>query len=179
MSDGELLAAHRSGHPWAFAELVRRYQDEMWAIALRTLRHPEDASDAIQETLATAHRKAAGYRGDGGVGAWLHRILVNTCIDRIRHERVRPTVPLPGGEVEAPDRRTDPGPLATRLDVLNALAELPVPQRLAVVLVDVQGYPVAEAAGILGVPVGTVKSRCARGRARLAELLGHLREEVT
>ena len=66
--------------------------------------------------------------------------------------------------------------LVTRLAVDEALALLPVPQRIAVVLVDVQGYPVTEVAAILGVPPGTVKSRCARGRARLAELLGHLRE---
>ena len=67
--------------------------------------------------------------------------------------------------------------LATRLSVQEALAELPVAQRVAVVLVDVQGWPVAEVAEVLEVPVGTVKSRCARARARLAALLGHLREE--
>jgi RNA polymerase sigma-70 factor (ECF subfamily) len=110
------------------------------------------------------------------VRTWLHRILVNTCIDRIRHERARPAAgPWPRGDV--PGRRDAAGELDTRLAVEDALAELPVHQRVAVVLVDVQGFGVCEVAQILGVPVGTVKSRCARGRTRLAGLLGHLREE--
>ena len=123
-----------------------------------------------------AYRRAATFRGEASVRTWLGRIVVNACIDRVRHERVRPTVPWPERDVAA--RRSDPAAeLVTRLAVREALALIPVEQRLAVVLVDVQGYPVTEAAAILGVPVGTVKSRCARGRARLAALLGHLREE--
>jgi RNA polymerase sigma-70 factor (ECF subfamily) len=85
-------------------------------------------------------------------------------------------VPWPERDIAA--RRADPATeLATRLAVHEALALIPVEQRVAVVLVDVQGYPIADAAAILGVPPGTVKSRCARGRAKLAALLGHLREE--
>jgi RNA polymerase sigma-70 factor (ECF subfamily) len=109
------------------------------------------------------------------VRTWLSRIVVNACIDRIRRDRVRRTVPWP--EREMPARRSDPAvEVVNRLAVAEALALLPVQQRVAVVLVDVHGCPVAEAAAILGVPHGTVKSRCARGRARLAVLLGHLRE---
>jgi len=85
-------------------------------------------------------------------------------------------VPWPDRDV--PARRSDPAvELVTRLAVDEALMMLPVAQRVAVVLVDVEGYPVTEVAAMLGVPPGTVKSRCARGRARLAELLGHLRED--
>jgi len=175
-TDAELLAAHRAGEPDAFGELAGRYWRELWAIALRTLGNPHDAADAVQEALVAAYRRAATYRGDAAVQTWLRRIVVNACIDRIRHERVRPTVPLP--ERELPSPRPDPAvEVATRMAVGEALAVVPVEQRIAVVLVDVQGYPVAEAAAILEVPVGTVKSRCARGRARLAGLLGHLREE--
>jgi RNA polymerase sigma-70 factor (ECF subfamily) len=110
------------------------------------------------------------------VRTWLHRILLNTCIDRIRHERRRTTVPLPDRDLQAghSDLATE---LVTRLAVDAALAALPVDQRVAVVLVDVQGWPLVEVAELLEVPVGTVKSRCARGRARLAVLLGHLRED--
>jgi len=175
-TDAELLAAHRAGEPDAFGELAGRYWRELWAIALRTLDNPHDAADAVQEALVAAYRRAATYRGDAAVRTWLRRIVVNACIDRIRHERVRPTVPLPERELASP--RPDPAvEVATRMAVGEALAMVPVEQRIAVVLVDVQGYPVAEAAAILEVPVGTVKSRCARGRARLAGLLGHLREE--
>ena len=84
-------------------------------------------------------------------------------------------MPLAGRDAAGPARRTWPVEVATRLALDDALAELPVEQRVAVVLVDVQGWSVAEAAQLLEVPVGTVKSRCARGRARLAVLLGHLR----
>ena len=176
-SDGELLAAHRAGDARAFGELAGRYSADLWAVALRVTGDPDDSADAVQEALVSAYRRAAGYRGDASVRTWLHRIVVNACIDRLRHERVRRTVPWP--ERDVPAGRPDPAAeLATRLAVDEALAALPVEQRLAVVLVDVQGCPVAEAAEILQVPPGTVKSRCARGRARLAVLLGHLREET-
>lgn len=177
VSDAELLAAHRAGDPDAFGRLVDRYRQTLWGIAVHTLGGDHhDAADAVQEALVSAYRRAASFRGESSVRTWLGRIVVNACIDRIRHERLRRTVPLPGREVPArgPDLAVE---LATRLAVDEALALLPVPQRVAVVLVDVQGYPVAEAAAIMGVAPGTVKSRCARGRARLAVLLGHLREE--
>jgi RNA polymerase sigma-70 factor (ECF subfamily) len=176
-SDAELMAAHRAGDGEAFGLLAARYGRELWGLALHMLRDPDDAADAVQEALVSAYRRAATYRGEASVRTWLHRIAVNACIDRIRHDRVRATVPWP--DRDPPARRADPAAeLATRLAVDEALAALPVEQRVAVVLVDVQGCPVAEAAAILAVPAGTVKSRCARGRARLAVLLGHLREEA-
>ena len=173
-TDAELVAAHRAGDRRAFGELAHRYRSRMWGIAVRMLNNPEDAADVVQEALVAAYRRAGSYRGDASVRTWLHRILVNACIDRMRHEQRRVVVPFP--ESEPPARRPDmAGELVTRLAVDAALAALPVAQRAAVVLVDVQGWPVEEAAGILDVPVGTVKSRCSRGRARLAVLLGHLR----
>jgi RNA polymerase sigma-70 factor, ECF subfamily len=175
-TDAELMAAHRAGDPAAFGALAGRYTERLWGVAVRTLNHPEDAADAVQEALIAAYRRADTYRGDASVRTWLHRIVVNACIDRIRHDRSRPTVPWP--ERDLPARRPDPvAELATRMAVGEALAALPVEQRLAIVLVDVEGWSVAEAAEILDIPGGTVKSRCARGRARLAILLGHLREE--
>ncbi len=150
----------------------------MWSVALRTLNSAEDAEDAVQEALVAAFRRAATFRGRSSVRTWLHRIVVNACIDRMRHEQVRRTVPLPDRELAAA-RPTDPvTELATRMAVGDALAELSLDHRIAVVLVDMEGWSVAEAAQILDVPTGTVKSRCARGRARLAVLLGHLREEA-
>lgn len=175
-SDAELLAAHLAGDPHAFGELVARYRNRMWGIAVRTLHHPEDAADVVQEALVAAYRRAGTYRGEASVRTWLHRILVNACIDRIRKERRHDTVPLP--DIEPRERRPDVAmDVVTRLSVVDALAELPAHQRVAVVLVDVKGWPVEEVAEVLEVPVGTVKSRCARGRIRLAALLGHLREE--
>jgi RNA polymerase sigma-70 factor (ECF subfamily) len=180
-SDHELLRAHVDGDPEAFGELVRRHRDRLWAVALRTIGDREDAADAVQDALLSAHRAAARFRGDSAVTTWLHRIVVNACLDRARRRQAHPTVPLPDGS-----RSEDGQPLAaepaapmpdhdTALVVRAALAALPVDQRAALVLVDVQGYPVAEAAEMLGVAEGTIKSRCARGRARMAVSLGHLR----
>jgi RNA polymerase sigma-70 factor, ECF subfamily len=175
-SDAELLRAHVEGDPTAFAELVRRHRDRLWAVAVRTIGDREEAADAIQDALLSAHRSAARFRGDSAVTTWLHRIVVNSCLDRIRRRQSHPTVPLPDGEsVTGPEPAAPAHDHDTALVVRQALAELPVEQRAALVLVDVQGYPVAEAAAILGVAEGTVKSRCARGRARMAVLLGHLR----
>jgi RNA polymerase sigma-70 factor, ECF subfamily len=170
--DGALLRAHVEGDPTAFTTLVRRHQDRLWAVALRTLSDREEAADALQEALISAYRSAHRFRGDSAVTTWLHRIVVNACLDRVRRRSARPTVPL------LPE--IEPVPVApvdsdTAMDVRAALAQLPVEQRAALVLVEVHGYAVSEAATILGVAEGTVKSRCARGRARLAALLGYLR----
>ncbi|HET8681575.1 MAG TPA: RNA polymerase sigma factor SigM [Micromonosporaceae bacterium] len=171
-SDEELLSDHVAGDPHAFGELVRRHRDRLWAVALRTLGDREDAADAVQDALLSAYRSAGRFRGDSAVTTWLHRIVVNACLDRVRRRQARPTVPL--GEVEVEPRV--PGPdRETALDVRSALAELSADQRAALVLVDIEGYGVAEAAEMLGVAEGTVKSRCARGRARLAVRLGYLR----
>jgi RNA polymerase sigma-70 factor (ECF subfamily) len=165
--DRALLDAHVAGDHDAFTTLVRRHQDRLWAVALRTLGDREDAADALQEALISAYRSAGGYRGDAKVTTWLHRIVVNACLDRIRRNKVRPTVPMPddGGPVDPHDRLGD---RETAMEIEAALATLPEEQRAALVLVDVQGLPVDDAAAALGVPSGTVKSRCARGRARLA-----------
>lgn len=174
-TDEALLRAHAAGDPAAFDALVRRHADRLWAVALRTLGDREDAADALQDALLSAYRNASRFRGDAAVTTWLHRIVVNACLDRIRRKQVRPTVPLPeAGAVPA-------APAVDRdlvLDVRAALTRLPAEQRAALVLVDIQGYAVAEAAEILGVAEGTVKSRCARGRARLAVLLGYLRSDA-
>jgi RNA polymerase sigma-70 factor (ECF subfamily) len=181
-TDADLLRAHVAGDRDAFTELFRRHRDRLWAVAVRTIGDREEAADALQDALLSAHRAAARFRGDSAVTTWLHRIVVNACLDRMRRRQSHPTVPLPDG-----NRSDDPAatggiePAAptpdhdTALVVRQALAQLPAEQRAALVLVDVQGYPVAEVARILGVAEGTVKSRCARGRARLAVLLGHLR----
>ena len=173
--DRTLLTAHVAGDPHAFRELVETHQDRLWAVALRTLGDREEAADALQDALLSAHRAAAGYRGEARVTTWLHRIVVNACLDRVRRRRARPTVPMPEHAVDPADPRDVLAERETKLEVEAALAALPVEQRAAILLVDVHGLPVDEAAVVLGVPSGTVKSRCSRGRARLALSLGHLR----
>jgi RNA polymerase sigma-70 factor (ECF subfamily) len=174
VGDAELLARHVSGDPDAFNELVRRHRDRLWAVALRTLGQPEDAADALQDALLSAYRGAAGFRGGSADTTRLHRIVVNACLDNARRRAVRPTEPLHADPEAAAPARDTVTERETSLAVLAALRTLPVEQAAAVVLVDVEGYPVSEAAAVLDVPVGTVKSRCARARARLAEQLADL-----
>lgn len=175
-SDAELIAAHTSGDPHAFSELFRRHRDRLWAVALRTMRDHEEAADALQDAMISAFRNASSFRAESQVTTWLHRIVVNACLDRIRRRQARPTVPLPEtGPAEPAAPRDAIEEQDTRMAVQAALAELPDDQRAAIILVDVQGYSVADSSSMLGVAEGTVKSRCARGRLKLAKLLGHLR----
>jgi RNA polymerase sigma-70 factor (ECF subfamily) len=183
-SDEELLRAHVAGDPDAFGELFGRHRDRLWAVALRTMGNPEDAADGLQDAMVAAFRRAGGFRGDAAVTTWLHRVVVNACLDRIRAARVRRADALPddvedrGTLVAAATAADDPAAAAVTTDrrrrVLDALATLPPEQRAALVLVDMEGYPVAEVALMLGCAEGTVKSRCSRGRARLASLLADL-----
>jgi RNA polymerase sigma-70 factor (ECF subfamily) len=176
--DRALLEAHLAGDADAFGELVHRHRDRLWAVALRTLGNPEDAADAVQNALISAYRGASSYRGDAAVTTWLHRIVVNACLDLARRQKVRSADPLPEDEGRQPADPVDAiGDRDTALAVEQALATLPPEQRAALVLVDLHGYPVEEAARILECPVGTVKSRCSRGRARLLPLLEHLRNQ--
>jgi RNA polymerase sigma-70 factor, ECF subfamily len=186
--DRALLAAHLDGDADAFGTLFARHRDRLWAVALRTTGDPEEAADALQDAMVAAFRRAASYRGDAAVTTWLHRVVVNACLDRLRRRKVRLADPLP----DDLDDRADRGSLATsdtmsghgtedpadaavtherRTAVLAALDTLPAEQRAALVLVDMEGYSVEETAAILECPPGTVKSRCSRGRARLLPLL--------
>lgn len=167
--DRALLVAHVQGDPQAFGELVRRHRDRLWAVAIRTLGDREEAADALQDAMVSAFRNAGSYRGEAAVTTWLHRIVVNACLDRVRRRQARPAVAL--GDMEVPTRRDDHASTEARLDVHAALAALPEGQRAAIVLVDMEDLPVAEAAVILGVAEGTVKSRCSRGRTALAQIL--------
>lgn len=177
LSDAELLAAHASGDGGAFAELLSRHYDHLWHVARRTSYTVEDAADALQEALLSAHRTAGSFREDAAVRSWLHTIVVNACLDRIRRNRVRQTVSLSTDDAEDPsDDRDHIAERETSILVDHALQRLSPDQRAAIVTVDMEGYSVAEAARRLGVPEGTVKSRCARARTKLAIHLEYLRD---
>lgn len=167
-SDADLLTAHVGGDRDAFAELISRHHRRLYRLARATTRSAEDADDALQDALLAAHRGAPSFRHDAAVSSWLHRIVVNACLDRVR--RTRPTEPASDEEYGSVADAT--GQVDTAIVVRRALMRLPIEQRAAVLAVDMQGYSVADAAALLGVAEGTIKSRCARARARLAVLLG-------
>ena len=180
LSDRDLLRLHVQGDSEAFGVLFVRHRDRLWAVALRTLGDQEEAADALQDAMISAFRRAGDFRGESAVTTWLHRIVVNACLDRIRRRAARPATS--GMDEQTLDALAQGSALAdpgvdkdTALDVLAALRTLGPQQRAVLVLVDMLGYPVADTAEILGISPGTVKSRCARGRARLLPLLAHLR----
>jgi RNA polymerase sigma-70 factor, ECF subfamily len=135
--------------------------------------------------MISAFRRAGSFRGDSAVTTWLHRIVVNACLDRMRRRSVRPEISggderlldvLAGGNAASGSTSDPAASSELSLEVMSALRQLPRDQQVALVLVDMLEYPVAEAAEILGVAQGTIKSRCARGRAKLLPKLAHLRQ---
>ena len=169
-TDAELLTAHVGGDRYAFEELFYRHHRQLYRLALFTSRDPDDAADALQDALLAAHRAARTFRQDSAVTSWLYRIVVNACLDRLRRNKSHASDEL---DTEL-CRVADPtGRVDTAIVVEHALMRLPAEQRAAVVAVDMQGYSVAETARMLGVPEGTVKSRCSRARSKLAESLDY------
>ena len=182
-SDASLLRRHADGDPEAFGVLFKRHSGRLWAVALRITCDPDDAADALQDAMISAFRRAGDFRGESAVTTWLHRIVVNASLDLLRRRSAR-SVGWSGDPddlpVLEPQQGTDSASgTESRLDVDAALRTLPPPQRAALVLVDMLGYSVADASGILGVSEGTVKSRCARGRMKLLPHLSHLRSDYS
>jgi RNA polymerase sigma-70 factor (ECF subfamily) len=169
-SDADLLAAHVAGDRGAFEELFHRHRGQLSRLARRRSQTAEDAADALQEAMLSAHRSAGAFRHDAAVSSWLHRIVVNACLDRLRRNG-SPAAELIEDHRSVSDRTAN---VETSIMVRQALMRLPADQRAAVLAVDMHGYSVADAARLLNIAEGTVKSRCARARARLATLLGCL-----
>ncbi len=170
----ELLARVVSGDRGAFDQVMREHEDRVFAVCLRVLGDREAALDAAQDTFLTVFRKAGQFQGNSALGTWIYRIAVNTCYDQIRRAKRRPVESIP----EHIDP-SDPGAeqaiesAGHRPEIETALASLPAEFRNAVILSDLEGLPLPEVAEILGVPVGTVKSRVFRGRRLLAARLGN------
>lgn len=173
-TDAELLTRVVSGDRAAFDAIMRAHQDRVFSVCLRILGDRERALDATQDTFLIVFRKARQFQGRSALGTWIYRIAVNTCYDHLRKAQRRPTLPLP--ELHDP---SDPlaeeaiESAALRPEIETALARIPPDFRDAVILSDLEGLTLPEVAEVLGVPVGTVKSRVFRGRRLLAEHLGN------
>ncbi|QSB05362.1 RNA polymerase sigma factor SigM [Natronoglycomyces albus] len=172
-TDAELLRRHVDGDSEAFGILFSRHRTRLWAVAVRTIGDGEEAADALQDAMVKAYRAASSFRGKSAVTTWLHRIVVNACLDRLRRNAARPADALPE-HFDIPDSRPTPADSTTHMVVREALATLPFDQRAVLVYIDMLGYSVADTAQILQVRAGTVKSRAARARKRLASQLAEL-----
>ena len=166
-----LVTRIRSGDMAAFERLYDKYKRSLYQTALAITGDGGAAEEVMQDCFVRAHRAMGRVVASGSLSPWLHRIVVNACLDRLRRAKARPTAPLEDVYPVA-DRTAQ---VETAIMVQRALMRLPVEQRAAVVAVDMQGYSIADTARLLGVAEGTVKSRCARARVRLAELLGYFK----
>jgi RNA polymerase sigma-70 factor (ECF subfamily) len=176
-TDAALVARTLAGDRAAFGVLVERYAASVRRVARAVLGDPEDADDAAQDGLLAALVKLKQYDPARPFGPWLMRVVANAATDRRRRRRVRQTEQLDGTFTaggKAPDVETDRRALGKRLR--QALAQLP--ERLAVVLFDVEGYSHAEIGRILGLPEGTVRSEVFHARRALRALLEDWKEEA-
>jgi RNA polymerase sigma-70 factor (ECF subfamily) len=170
----DLLARSRAGDLHAFEHLVRLYQDRIYNLAYRITGNHEDASDAAQDAFVRAFQALARFREEAAFSTWLYRIATNAALDLVRRRPVMPPVEV-SVHHPSPD---DPEREAARREVgrrlQDALANIPVEFRAAVVLCDLQGLPYEAIAHVLHVPIGTVRSRISRGREALRAQLADL-----
>ena len=180
LPDQALIDGFLNGDSQSFHDLMSRHQDRVFAICLRVLGDRDAAFDAVQETFLTVFRKVDRYKGKSAFSTWLYRVAMNTCYDQLRRRRRHEARPLEAAP-EAPDPSYEDALEAVELrpDVEAALIGLPDEFRSAVVLVDLEDLSLQDAAEILAVPVGTVKSRVFRGRRLLAKSLGNLTTHQT
>jgi RNA polymerase sigma-70 factor (ECF subfamily) len=176
--EDDRLSRARRGDLAAFNELVVEHQALVFNLCFRLMGQRQAAEDAVQEAFVSAWRNLVGLRGDA-FRAWLLRIAANACKDALRRRGRQPATSLDTALEEGVPEPPDPGPapepsllqgeLRGRLE--QALLTLPAEQRLAVVLCDVEGFDYVEIADVMKTSLGTVKSRIARGRSRLREVL--------
>ena len=183
MNEDLLIQSAQSGDLDAFNALILRYQNLLFSIALRILGDEDTASDALQEALISAFRKLNTFRG-GSLRSWLARIVVNACYDELRRKRRQSTVPFEqldadGEEIEPDYWLIDPSAdLEAQYEsielegaIQKCLSSLPADYRAIFVLVDVECMTYEEAAAVVRVPIGTVKSRLARARMQMRKAL--------
>ncbi len=172
--DAQLLARVLDGDHDAFNQIMRNHEDRVFSVCLRIMGNREHALDATQETFLTAFRKAGQFQGNSALGTWIYRIAVNTCYDQLRRQKRRRADPIPD-HLDPRDHSAEEAvnSAGLRPEIQRALAAIPDDFRSAVILSDIEGLGLPDVAEILGVPVGTVKSRVFRGRRLLAQQLGN------
>jgi RNA polymerase sigma-70 factor (ECF subfamily) len=177
--DRELIERFAHGDGRAFDAIVQRYEQRVYAIALRMTGNVEDARDAMQDVFVSALRALRTFRGDAQLSTWIHRVAVNASLDLLRKRKRHAHRPLEDAGDEPSD---DAGPeeaaahAARAAEVQRALQLVSDEHRAVLVLHDLQDLDYADVADALDIPVGTVKSRLHRARMEMARLLGHLRD---
>lgn len=177
-ADLDLAQRHRYGDETAFEEIYDRYGAMVFNLALRLCGEPEEAADLSQETFLKIHRHLSGFRGRSSLKTWVYRVAVNCCRSRFKKQSAWRSRLLPESEEtlkSLPDGRRTPEERAMARGAVGrvaaALVELPAIYREAVLLRDIEGLTYEEISQVLGLRLGTVRSRIARGRDKLRALL--------
>jgi RNA polymerase sigma-70 factor (ECF subfamily) len=173
--DADLVARAKGGDRRAFDELVERHLPRVWRVVYRVLRHREDTEDVVQEVFVTAHRSLRDFRGDAKLSTWLHRIAVTRALNHAERaaEKVR-RGSEPIDEIAEP-ASTAPTPLHAleakelRRRLADCLEKVPEAWRAVLALRDAEQMAYEEIAAVLGLALGTVRSRLARARALLQQ----------
>lgn len=186
-TDEELVLAARNGDSAAMNDLLSRHYDRVHAVCRRIAGASRDADDAAQETMIRIVRHLDKFDGRSSFGTWVYRIATNTSLDELRKRRRRPQLHIVGDD-DAPHELADPmadrevEASVDRSAIDSALAALPEDFRVPLVMRDVGDLDYDEIAETLGVPIGTVKSRIARGRRQVVAYLenaGHFGNQTT
>lgn len=177
VTDEDVLASYVAGRDrdQAFSELMDRYSRRVYAICYRYFANHADAEDATQDTFVAIARRAATFSANSKLSTWVYRVAINACNDLARKRTRRPSTPV----ADVPDAVDDTASghddaviaADTGATVQRALLQLDELSRTLLILVAIEGLTYVEAADIAGLPIGTVKSRVHRARARLADLL--------
>lgn len=176
MSDEDLMSVYKEGNIDALGFLIKRLIPKMDQVVRSQIHDRELANDALQEACISICKNAKSFRGESKVFTWVYRLLVNACIDLLRKEKTRTSqntddealLSIPDENAKFDDQKV------AELAVNSAMLKLPEDQRIAISMVLIDGFTVEQTSQLLGIPAGTVKSRCDRGRKALAEILRDL-----
>ncbi|NWF55706.1 MAG: sigma-70 family RNA polymerase sigma factor [Syntrophaceae bacterium] len=194
LSDQVLIDKVRAGDYQAFESLVTRYEAKIYRLAIRMLRNPQDAEDALQETFLQVFRGLASFEGRSQFSTWLFRLATNVCLMKIRHRETEPSKLLPledylpkleeGDTPQIMDWADRPEEALlskeSREKMMEALDKLPAEYRAVFILRDIEGFSNAETGESLGISVAAVKSRLHRARLALRGMLsGYFEKKLT
>jgi len=172
-TEEDLLARYVDGEPRALEALIQRREQWLYNVAKKTVRDKSLAEEALQEALISICKNAHTFRGDSQLSSWMYQIVTHACFDVLRKEKVRAHLSL--DEFDNPDQigevSTFEGALLDQLLIQSALLQIEPQHKEVITLLDLEGRSVQEVGEILGIPAGTVKSRAARGRSALKEVL--------
>ncbi|BEP29177.1 sigma-70 family RNA polymerase sigma factor [Helicovermis profundi] len=178
MREADLIEKSINGDVKSFELLIKDYQVYAYNIALRMMKNPEDAKDVSQDALIKVYKNIKRFKKDSSFSTWLYRIVINTCKDELK--RRKETISIDEREesydvIESKDNNYNPVTEYERKDIREkingAIYKLPINNRTAIILRDIEGYSYEEISKIEETTIGTIKSRINRGRKILREIL--------